>query len=235
MSALHSIDTEHDKQDSFFARLERETEQERAYLLSTPIIHDALAGKVNTETYIAFLTQAYHHVKHTVPLLMACGGQLDQDHEWLRKSVAEYIEEELGHEVWILDDIDEAGGDAEAVRASVPDISTAAMVSYAYDVIHRKNPVGFFGMVFVLEGTSINIGPKVAECLKGTLDVPNKAYTYLDTHGSLDLKHMDFFREQMNELTDPDDQEAVISTAKAMFQLYANIFRSLSRVGELRH
>lgn len=216
--------------ETFFMRLERETEKERAYLLSTPIFQDALAGEVDEKTYIAFLTQAYHHVKHTVPLLMACGGQLDQKHEWLRKSVAEYIDEELGHEEWILGDIDEAGGNAEEVRGSTPHISTAAMVSYAYDQIHRKNPVGFFGMVFVLEGTSVDIAPKVAERLKEVLSIPNKAYTYLDTHGSLDIKHMEFFREQMNQLTDPEDQEAVIVTAKAMFQLYANIFRSLPRV-----
>jgi len=215
---------------SFFQRLENETEKERAYLLDSPIIHDALAGNVSTETYIAFLEQAYHHVKHTVPLLMACGGKLDENHEWLRRSVAEYIEEELGHEEWILDDIDEAGGNSEKVRTNTPNISTEVMVSYAFDVIQRKNPVGFFGMVFVLEGTSITIATKVAERLKEILPIQKKAFTYLDTHGSLDLKHMDFFRDEMNKLDDPADQEAVISTAKVMFQLYANIFRELPRL-----
>lgn len=217
-------------QPSFFERLEHETAEERAYLLETPIFHDALAGHVDSTIYCAFLAQAYHHVKHTVPLLMACGSRLGDEHEWLRNAIAEYIEEELGHEKWILDDIDEAGGDSNQVKHSTPHISTAAMVSYAYDVIQRKQAVGFFGMIFVLEGTSINIAPRVAEKLKQILPIPNKAFTYLDTHGSLDLKHMDFFRQQINFLDNPSDQQAVIDTAKAMYQLYANIFRHLPRL-----
>ena len=33
-------------------------------------------GDVSLDTYVAFLTEAYHHVRHTVPLLMACGSRL---------------------------------------------------------------------------------------------------------------------------------------------------------------
>ena len=40
------------------------------------IIQGALQGQVSLPSYIAFLTEAYHHVKHTVPLLQACKAAL---------------------------------------------------------------------------------------------------------------------------------------------------------------
>jgi long-chain acyl-CoA synthetase len=51
---------------------------------------------------------------------MTLGGRLPERLAWLRRPVAEYIEEEIGHEEWILNDIAAAGGDAEAVRNSQP-------------------------------------------------------------------------------------------------------------------
>ncbi len=135
---------------SFYEQLAAMTAEARFGMAQIPIIRRALAGEVSREDYLAFLGQAYHHVKHTVPLLMACGSRLPDRLDWLREAVAEYIEEELGHERWILDDITAAGGDAEAVRMAAPLPATELMVAYAYDTIQRVNPAGFFGMVYVL-------------------------------------------------------------------------------------
>ncbi len=103
---------------SFHARLLAETARERAELQGLPIVQRALAGRIRREEYAAFLGQAYHHVRHTVPLLMACGARLPARHEWLRRAVAEYIEEEIGHEEWVLDDL-EALGEDRRVRLQV--------------------------------------------------------------------------------------------------------------------
>ncbi len=37
------------------------------------------------------------------------------------------------------------------------------MVAYVYDYIARRNPVGFFGMVHVLEGTSTALATTAAQ------------------------------------------------------------------------
>lgn len=102
----------------FFDTLQQETADERTALFSVPVIRDALAGKASLEAYVAFLTQAYHHVRHTVPLMMACGARLPARLEWLRGAVCEYIEEEYGHERWILDDIAACGGAPNRWRAA---------------------------------------------------------------------------------------------------------------------
>jgi pyrroloquinoline quinone (PQQ) biosynthesis protein C len=214
-----------------FAELEQATQGERARLIAAPIIIEAFSGRVSRAQYLAFLTQAYHHVRHTVPLLMSCGGRLPAHLEWLRDAVAHYITEELGHQEWILNDIDAAGGDAEAVRHGQPAFETELMVSYAYDTIQRRNPVGFFGMVYVLESTSVALASQVASVLSPSLDLPKKAFTYLTSHGSLDISHMDDFRALVNRLDDPADRAAVIDSAQRFLRLYGDVIRALPTGG----
>lgn len=213
---------------TFYHKLLAETEQERQTLFSAPIIMRCFQGEITLEDYVAFLTQAYHHVKHTVPLLMAVGARLPEEKEWLREAVGEYIEEEMGHQEWILNDIAQCGFDKEIVRHSRPDISTELMVSYAYDMINRVNPLGFFGMVQVLEGTSINIAEKAADTIRAKLGLPEKAFSYLYSHGALDQDHIQFYESLMNQITDAKEQELIIHTARVFYKLYGDIFRSLS-------
>ncbi|MBM4192683.1 MAG: iron-containing redox enzyme family protein [Gammaproteobacteria bacterium] len=210
--------------------LAESTREARGFLLSAPIIQRTLRGEVTRELYVAFLTQAYHHVKHTVPLLMAVGSRLDDSREWLRSELVHYVEEEHGHEQWILNDIAASGGDAEGVRRSKPQVETDAMVAYAYDVAMRRNPVGCFGMVFVLEGTSVALALEAASRIQSALALPDRAFSYLRSHGKLDQEHTQHLAGIVNRLDAPTDQEAITSCANAMFWLYGNVFRSLERV-----
>lgn len=212
---------------SFFARLQAETATERQYLLESPIIHRCMRGDVTIDDYVAFLTEAYHHVKHTVPLLMAAGARIPGDREWLREAVAEYIEEEIGHQEWILNDIEACGFDKEAVRQSRPSIATELMVAYAYDTISRVSPLGFFGMVHVLEGTSVTTADRAADAIQVALNLPKKAFSYLRSHGALDQEHVKFFENLMDRITDEEEQALIIHSARVFYQLYANIFRTL--------
>jgi pyrroloquinoline quinone (PQQ) biosynthesis protein C len=212
---------------SFYERLQSETQDERGHLLTSPIIGRCMSGDITLDDYVEFLTQAYHHVKHTVPLLMAAGARLPAEKEWLREAVAEYIEEELGHQEWILNDIAACGFDKEVVRHSKPSAATELMVAYAYDTINRVNPVGFFGMVLVLEGTSVTTADKAAGAIKKALDLPAKAFSYLRSHGALDQDHIKFFESLMNKITDEGDQEQIMHSAKMFYRLYADIFRSI--------
>ena len=212
---------------TFFHTLQDRTAAERDHLLTAPVLQLAVDGKLSLETYIAFLTQAYHHVKHTVPLLMACGARLPERLEWLRSAIAEYIEEELGHQEWILNDLAACGADPEAVRHGQPALATELMVAYVYDRIARHNPVSFFGMVNVLEGTSIALATRAASAIRGSLGLPPAAFSYLNSPGSLDLEHMRFFEELMNRLDADEDREAVVHTARVVYRLYGDMFRSL--------
>ena len=217
---------------TFYQTLLKETEQERNTLMSLPLITQGAKGQISRETYIAFLTQAYHHVKHTTPLLMSCGGRLSGQYEWLRTAIGEYIEEEMGHQEWVLNDIAECGANKEAVRASQNNETSASqatevMIAYAYDMINRVNPVGFFGMVLVLEGTSTAVATQAGEKLMSGLNLPKKAFSYLLSHGSLDISHVSFYESLVNQISDTNDQATLIHSAKVFYKLYGDIFKDI--------
>ncbi len=212
----------------FYDRLQTATQDQRQHLLAAPIIAKALSGDIRLEDYVAFLTEAYHHVKHTIPLLMAVGARLPESMEWLREAVAEYIEEELGHQEWILNDIEACGGDRGLVRNGTPAPATELMVAYAYDTIQRVNPVGFFGMVQVLEGTSVAIAERAADCIRESLGLPDSAFSYLTSHGALDQDHIRFFEGLMNRIDEAADQQQIIHSARMFYRLYGDIFRTLT-------
>jgi len=216
---------------SFHDELLAQTQHERATLISVPIIQSALGGHIARDDYIAFLRQAYHHVRHTVPLLMACGARLPSRLEWLRTAIGEYIEEEMGHQEWILDDLAACGVDRAEAAVSSPSLSTELMVSYAYDTIQRGNPVGFFGMVLVLEGTSVALATRAANSIQTSLDLPRNAFSYLLSHGDLDIEHVGFFESLMDRLEDDGDKQAVAHAARRFYVLYGDIFRTLRSDG----
>jgi long-chain acyl-CoA synthetase len=211
---------------SFYEHLIAATAADREQLFAAPAIATCLQGQVTLPTYLAFLGEAFHHVRHTTPLLMALGSRLPERLEWLRKPVAEYIEEEIGHEEWILDDIVAAGGDRATVRASQPQLAAEVMVAYAYDLVQRRNPVGFFGMVFVLEGTSVALALHAADLIQNALQLPDTAFSYLRSHGTLDQEHTRHLAELVNRM-EPEDQAEVLHCARVIYKLYGDIFRTL--------
>lgn len=216
----------------FFEKLQQQTAPARQRMLAAPVLAACANGSITRHQYIAFLTQAYHHVKHTVPLLMACGGRLPEHYEPLRAPLGTYIKEEMGHHEWILNDISAMNGNAQAVVDNTGEgrVSTAIelMVSYLYHQIDRGNPLALFGMVWVLEGTSVTTGGAMAQFIQQHLNLPDQAMSYLRSHCELDQEHIQFFAQLMDTITDIGDQQVIIDSANIIFGLYGDMLRGLT-------
>lgn len=213
---------------NFYQQLQNATASAREELFAAPVIEYCRRGEVDAAMYVAFLAQAFHHVSHTVPLLMSAGGRLGMEYEEIRGAIAEYIDEEYGHQEWILNDISACGGDARVVRHSRPALPIELMIAFLYDQIHRHNPLAIFGMVHVLEGTSVMIASTVAEQLEKGLGLPAEATTYLRSHGTLDQEHLKFFAVLMNKIEKPADRQAIIHAANVVYYLYGQMLRGLT-------
>lgn len=222
---------------TFFQQLQQQTEAARQRVLTAPVLRAVPEGRFDVQSYRYFLEQAYHHVKHTVPLMMACGARLPERLENVRKALVEYIEEEYGHHEWILNDIEAAGGDREQVQTGKPCLAIELMVAFLYDQIQRGNPVAFFGMVMVLEGTSIQLATQMGQMVQARLQLPAKAFSYLYSHGNLDLEHFRFFENLMNAISDPADQQAIVHAANVVFQLYGDMLHGIPLLSadEVKH
>jgi len=217
-----------------YERLKSETRSAQHYLFAAPILEDVALGRFDLNTYVRFLTNAYHHVKHTVPLMMACGARLPERSNWMREKLRQYIDEEIGHEQWILDDLTACGVDPSDIQNGEPPLEVELLVSYVYDYINRRNPVGLLGMVHVLEGTSTRLATEIARLVQAKLGLPDDAFRYLRSHGELDEAHVAFFENFVEELTDPQDIAAMIHVANRVYRLYGDVIRS-ARDERLRH
>jgi pyrroloquinoline quinone (PQQ) biosynthesis protein C len=208
-------------------RLVLETEASRNAFLATPIIQRTLRGEVTHQEYMTFLGQAYHHVRQTVPLMMGMGYHLPGRLRWMQPIIAEYIEEEIGHDEWILEDIEACGGDSHALRHAMPMPATEMMVAYAHDIIRRGNPIGFLGMVFVLESISAALATRAADAIQQALGLSGSGLRYLASHGALDQEHIGFYEGLVNRIDDLDDRRALIHAACRFYGLYAAIFKAI--------
>lgn len=211
---------------SVFTLLEDSTVRERLAFLSVPQVRAGLAGTISRETYLAYLTQAFHHVRHTVPLMFEARSRLGHRPE-LVEALDDYIAEETGHEEWILSDIAAAGGNADEARRSRPHPATQAMVDHAYARIRAGNPVAFFGMVYVLESVSVALATRGAGAVAERLGLPPEAFTYLTSHGALDQSHMRFFERLVNRFEDEADSTAVRDMAREIFALFGGMFSAI--------
>ena len=92
--------------------------------------------------------------------------------------------------------------------------------------------MGFFGMVQVLEGTSVAIAPDRRRSAQGGLGLPPQAMSYLSSHGALDQEHLKFFESLMNRVEDQADQAAIIHAARVVYRLYGDMLYQLTGSGQ---
>jgi len=219
---------------AFYDDLIEATKADREAFQSIPLIAHVVKNGASPELYLDFLTQAYHHVKHTCPLLETAKKLCGPDDKLLKDALEEYIDEEIGHDEWILDDIEHLGGDRDAVRNGDARLPCRVMVSHAYYGIEHDTPYCLLGMVHVLEGMSVSLAHHARDSIMksfgldkvGAEDSP-KGYTYLSTHGALDVSHVDFYAGLANQVTDEKIQQVIVRGAKDFYKLYGDIFRDL--------
>jgi pyrroloquinoline quinone (PQQ) biosynthesis protein C len=211
---------------TFYERLIKETEHDKQRFFSRKIISTVLQNPIEKNLYIEYLAQAYHHVRFTCPLFRHAITKMDpnQDKSFI-DAFEEYIEEEEGHEEWILNDIEFMGGNKDKVRKQDGDLPVQSMIAYMYHTINSVTPYTLLGMVHVLEGTSVNIATEAAEAIAKSMGIDTrKGFSYLMSHGKLDISHVDFFIQLVNKIEDKTIQDQIIKTAKMIYFLWGNMF-----------
>ena len=71
------------------------------------------------------------------------------------------------------------------------------------------------------------LATRAAEVIEQSLALPRSAFSYLRSHGDLDIEHTGFYERLMDRLDDAGDQAAVVHAARMFYRLYAGVFASL--------
>jgi len=211
---------------TFYDRLLSATEAERTDFQAIGLIQHAVQKGVTRELYAKYLEQAYHHVRFTVPLLELARDNCGANDSAYINALAEYIDEESGHDEWILDDINALGADGEAVRNGQGGFACRVMIGYAHYAVEHISPYALLGMVHVLEGMSVELAEKAAGAIAASFgETPPNAFSYLTSHGALDTEHVQFFEDLVNGIHDPAIEAIIIAAATDFYVLFGNIDR----------
>jgi Iron-containing redox enzyme len=199
----------------------------RQQFIEIPLIQETLRRGAPMNVYLDFLTQAYHHVKHTAPLMGLAASRCGPGDRIYQSELFDYLAEERGHEEWILDDINALGGDSEAVRGGSPRFPCKIMVGHAYYLIEHISPYGLLGMIHVLEGISVTLAAKAVTAIRRSLQIASQnGFKYLTTHGELDADHTKRFERLLNGIQ-PRYLPLIMECTSDFYKLYGDIFRDI--------
>lgn len=212
---------------SFFITLVELTDAARRSLEEIPKMHAMIHNGLTLAEYRAFLHDIYHVVWHFCPVMAAGASRLDDRFAEVRYELYERIEEEKGHEAWVLEDIEAVGGDVAGARANPPSAPVQAMVAYNYYAADRLHPCSVLGMLYMLEVVSSVYAGRTSESIARAIgrDVEAGGFRFLSSHSTLDADHLAKLNVLIKKVGDPAAQEAIIQSTRVNFFQFGHMFR----------
>lgn len=211
---------------SFFITLVEMTDANRRELETIPKVHAMIHHGLTLEEYRAFLHDLYHIVWHFCPVMAAAAARCDDRFREVRYELYERIEEEKGHETWVLEDIEAVGGDVPGARANPPSAPVQAMIAFNYFGADRTHPCSVLGMLYMLEVVSSVYGGRVSDSIARSIgrDIDAGGFKFLSSHASMDLDHMAKLNRLVKTIADSAAQDAIVNSTRVNFYQFARMF-----------
>jgi hypothetical protein len=209
----------------FFLTLVMRTDEARRQFETHPVSLDAIAHGVTLERYRNLLLELYQIVWHFNPICGAAASRIDDSHKDVRYFLYSHMQEESGHEEWVLSDLDAIGVNSVDVAAHRAKTSTSALIGYNYWMADRKNPCSVLGMVYVLEVIASVYGGSFAASVRDSLLLTNdRGVSFIGAHATMDAEHMAHLRGVLNTIGDDATQWAITDSALVNFDMVTRVF-----------
>ena len=188
------------------------------------------------ELWPRYLISAHAVVRTTAPLLETAVARARElaDADPVAAGAADYferhIEEERGHDDWVLADLELIGVGREDVLRQVPSPTAARLVGAQYYWILHYHPVALFGYFAVKEGFPPK--PELIDDLITRTGYPREAFHAFAAHGEIDPQHIEELYEVFDSLPLTQQQETVvglsaIATSQLTAELVGNVIDEL--------
>jgi pyrroloquinoline quinone (PQQ) biosynthesis protein C len=205
---------------SFFIRLLETTDEERRALERVPKVDRMIHKGLTREEYRDFLSDLYPIVWHFCPIMAAAAARCGDDYRQVRLHLYANIDEEKGHEQWILDDLRAIGTSEEGVLGRIPCEPVQAFIGFNYYSPEHVHPATVIGMLYALEVVSSVYGGRVAHSIARSLDMKGpEGFTFLQSHASMDVDHMAKLNQLIKGISEAKVQDAIINVSRVNFYL----------------
>lgn len=218
---------EKSKPASFFITLIEMTDAARRGLEEIPKMHTMIHQGLTLSEYKAFLHDLYHIVWHFCPIMAAAAARCDDRYREVRYELYERIEEEKGHETWVLEDIEAVGGDVAGAKVLPPSAPVQAMIAFNYHGAERVHPCSVLGMLYMLEVVSSVYAGRVSDSIAHAIgrDVEAGGFKFLSSHATMDVEHLAKLNILIKKVDQLDAQESVINSTRVNFYQFGLMFR----------
>jgi len=123
-----------------------------------------------------------------------------------------HLDEELGHDAWVVDDL-HALGLHDATDATTPSVAIARLIGCQYYWTYHAHPVAVLGYLLVAEGEPTS--PATVERLREATGLPTAAFRTLLEHAELDGSHGTELAALLDELPLTEAHERLLAVSAA--------------------
>jgi pyrroloquinoline quinone (PQQ) biosynthesis protein C len=213
---------------AFFARLVEQTDEARRAFETHPTLQEAVASGLSLDRYRALLLELYPIVWAFNPICAAAASRMTDTHRDVRYFLYEHMQEEKGHEQWVLADLEAIGVTPADARGHEPSPDTLALVGYNHWAADRRHPCSVLGMLYALEVIASVYGGPFASAIRESLLLQGaRGVSFIESHATLDTQHMADLRVLLNTVHDQPARDAVIESAKVNFHHLTRIVEAL--------
>jgi pyrroloquinoline quinone (PQQ) biosynthesis protein C len=212
----------------FFIDLVTRTDEARRSFETNARILDIVASGLPVDRYRKLLLELYHVVWHFNPICAAAASRMSDRNRQVRYFLYEHMQEESGHEDWVLNDLDAMGVSRATALAYEPTVHLLGLNGYNYWAADRRHPCSALGMVYALEVIASVYGGPITAAVKESLLLENdRGISFISSHATLDAEHMAQLRVVLNDVDDETAKEAIVESTTFNFHQFTRILESV--------
>ena len=212
----------------FFVDLVSRTDEARRAFENNSKVLDIVANGLPPERYRKLLLELYHVVWNFNPVCAAAASRVGDAQKQVRHFLYDHMNEEKGHEDWVVNDLEAMGVEAAQVFGYKPTEFMLGLNGYNYWAADRRHPCSVLGMLYALEViASVYGGPLTTAIADSLLLQGDRGISFISSHATLDTEHMADLRLVMNTLDDDAAKDAIVESTVFNFHQFGRVLEAI--------
>jgi 3-oxoacyl-[acyl-carrier-protein] synthase-3 len=201
-------------------------------LRRTPLIRSITTQSFTPQNYLAWMSSWIPQVRYGSHWMRRAAAQLREPFLELKQLIDAHAQDEQKDYEILFDDYKSAGGPERDLEALRRNPGGEALNAFMFSRAERTNPVDLLGAIYIIEGTGQRVIPQLLPAMRAQLDLPARAFRFLNYHGSNDEAHLARWLRAVEIVLaqDPDGalRREIVKTARATAELYLLQFQYVS-------